>query len=313
MSHSIMFHHFHGSYHPKTQGSISREQFENIISWLSKGFNILDPQEYKNKIFNNTILKKDICLSFDDALLCQFDIAFPVLQKKKIKAYFFIYSAPILGEANNMEVFRYFRTVAYNNLNDFYESFFKKIIKSNGEEYKKEKKIFKEKKYLSSFPFYSYNDRWFRFLRDKFLSKHMYEKVMFELIKEKGFKINNIVKKLWMKESDILYLKKCGHAIGLHSYSHPMMFHLLNEQDQYKEYDKNLKHLESILGKGSIESMSHPCGNYNQMSLSVLKKLGIRIGFLSNMNIKKIRSSLEVPREDHTNILMKMKNENYNI
>ena len=46
-----------------------------------------------------------------------------------------------------------------------------------------------------------------------------------------------------------------------------MMFHLLNEQDQYKEYDKNLKHLESILGKGSIESMSHPCGNYNQMSL----------------------------------------------
>ena len=71
--------------------------------------------------------------------------------------------------------------------------------------------------------------------------------------------------------------------------------------------------LESILGKGSIESMSHPCGNYNQMSLSVLKKLGIRIGFLSNMNIKKIRSSLEVPREDHTNILMKMKNENYNI
>ena len=42
--------------------------------------------------------------------------------------------------------------------------------------------------------------------------------------------------------------------------------------------------------------MSHPCGNYNQMSLSVLKKLGIRIGFLSNMNIKKtIRSSLEVP------------------
>ena len=63
----------------------------------------------------------------------------------------------------------------------------------------------------------------------------MYEKVMFELIKEKGFKINNIVKKLWMNK-DILYLKKCGHAIGLHSYSHPMMFHLLNEQDQYKDH-----------------------------------------------------------------------------
>ena len=31
-----------------------------ILFRLSKGFNILDPQEYKNKIFNNTILKKDM-------------------------------------------------------------------------------------------------------------------------------------------------------------------------------------------------------------------------------------------------------------
>ena len=106
MSHSIMFHHFHGTHHPKTQGSINTEQFESIISWLSKGFNILDPQEYKNKIFNNTILKKDICLSFDDALLSQFDIAFPILQKKKIKAFFFIYSTPFLGKTNHMEIFR---------------------------------------------------------------------------------------------------------------------------------------------------------------------------------------------------------------
>ena len=66
------------------------------------------------------------------------------MQKKKIKAYFFIYSAPILGEANNMEVFRYFRTVAYNNLNDFYESFFKKLLNLMVKNTKK-KKIFKEK------------------------------------------------------------------------------------------------------------------------------------------------------------------------
>ena len=108
-------------------------------------------------------------------------------RKGKLRHTFLFILLPILGEANNLEVYRYFRTVAYSNLNDFYESFFKKIIQLYGKEYKKEKKIFKEKKYLSSFPFYSYNDKWFRFLRDKFLSKHMYEKIMFEMIKEKDF------------------------------------------------------------------------------------------------------------------------------
>ena len=75
----------------------------------------------------------------------------------------------------------------------------------------------------------------------------------------------------------------------------------------------NLKHLESILGKGTIESMSHPCGNYNQTTLSVLNNLGIKVGFLSNMSNHKVKSWLEIPREDHSNILIKMKNENYNI
>ena len=33
MAFSVMFHHFHNNIHPKSQGSISGEQFENIIDW----------------------------------------------------------------------------------------------------------------------------------------------------------------------------------------------------------------------------------------------------------------------------------------
>ena len=53
--------------------------------------------------------------------------------------------------------------------------------------------------------------------------------------------------------------------------------------------------------------MSRPCGNYNNNSLKVLKKIGIKIGFRSNLIIKKIKSNLEVPREDHANLLKRLK------
>ena len=48
--------------------------------------------------------------------------------------------------------------------------------------------------------------------------------------------------------------------------------------------------------------MSHPCGNYNDDTLKILDEMGIQIGFRSNVNIKEIKSKLEVPRENHTNV-----------
>ncbi len=48
--------------------------------------------------------------------------------------------------------------------------------------------------------------------------------------------------------------------------------------------------------------MSHPSGNYNDDTLKILKKLGIKCGFRSSLVPPYIKSSLEIPREDHANI-----------
>ena len=76
---------------------------------------------------------------------------------------------------------------------------------------------------------------------------------------------------------------------------------------QLEEYKENLFHLKEILGHSNITSMSHPCGEYNSDSLKILKKLGSKIGFRSNMSTKEIKSNLEIPREDHANILKLIK------
>jgi hypothetical protein len=71
------------------------------------------------------------------------------------------------------------------------------------------------------------------------------------------------------------------------------------------EYQKNYKHLSKSIGK-PIKVMSHPCGDYNQDTLDILSAMGLTIGFRSNMFVKNIRSSLEIPREDHANVFKEM-------
>ena len=81
----------------------------------------------------------------------------------------------------------------------------------------------------------------------------------------------------------------------------------LTARQQLDEYQKNLNHLSELLKTSEIISMSHPCGDYNLETLSILEGMGIQIGFRSNMGVKEIKSPLEIPREDHANVFKEMK------
>ena len=84
-----MFHHFHDDFHPKSQGSIDKIQFEKIIDFLEENFNLLGAREFSKKTIDGNLKENDIVLSFDDALKCQFDVACPILHKRKISSFFF--------------------------------------------------------------------------------------------------------------------------------------------------------------------------------------------------------------------------------
>jgi len=142
-------------------------------------------------------------------------------------------------------------------------------------------------------------------LRDDTLGKERYEAVMHMLMKEHAFEPRNTLSKLWMTDKHLRSLQADGHAIGLHSYSHPTTLHLLDRAAQEVEYGQNYEHLSEILNRRPI-SMSHPCGNYNNDTLDILNRRGIEIGFRSNNGIKEIRSTLEIPRKDHAVVLQEM-------
>lgn len=303
--HGIMFHHFWNEDHPKGQGAISRDEFEEILHFIGLK-NILPALEFQERAILGKLKKSDICLTFDDNLKCQFDVAYPVLKKYKITAFWFIYTSPFLGANERLEIYRYYRTVAFDSIDEFYDYFFNYIKKSK---YKNlvDKGLagFSPSKYLSEFSFYSENDKKFRFVRDRIL-KERYPALMDDIISgDKNFCVTGIRKRLWMDRSCIKKLDKEGHIIGLHSHTHPMNLGELPYRKQEIEYTTNYDIIRQMLKKKPL-CVSYPCGSYNRATLKIMNSLGILMGFAATMN-SNAEDSLILPRKDHADILREMK------
>ncbi len=307
VAHGIMFHHFHDRQHFQGQGSISQENFENLLRFIGLD-RIISPDEWIKRLDAGRLNNKDICLTFDDGLLSQFDIALPILEKYNLKAFWFIYSNVFEGQLSKLEIYRVFRSKFFHNIDSFYNVFFDKIFRSEFKD--KAKAVTKEEevgKYNKSYPFYTANDIRFRFIRDRALTAHEYEIIMDTIIKEQGLTQEELSKNLWMSNDDLASLNGRGHMIGLHSYSHPTVFADLSFEGQREEYRRNYDHVRSVCGKSPVV-MAHTVNSYNDDTFKVLSQLGIRCGFRSNMfpkieGNKLNRNKYEIAREDHSNVM----------
>ena len=309
-----MFHHFHDDgIYTKGQGSIDKDDFYKIINFIGRK-NILDADVFFEKFKNNKLRENEVCLTFDDGMKCQIDIALPVLEELKIKSFFFVYTSLFDGKPDNLEIFRYFRISYFDNIDEFYDSFYKTSNLDLKDFFKKNDHEIKYRK--SKYPFYSIEDIKFRLVRNNFLTKNQYEEIMFLMFNEKNFDYKDFYKKLLFQKSDLQNLNSLGHLIGLHSHNHPTMLEKLNYDEQKNEYEKCISSISNILGKpkNEIKCMSHPCGSYNDDTLEILKGLGIELGFKNLMTIEKEKkmnklnnSSLEIARANHSDILEMMK------
>jgi peptidoglycan/xylan/chitin deacetylase (PgdA/CDA1 family) len=311
--HGIMFHHFHDDgIHTEGQGSIGKDDFYKMINFIGRK-NILDSDIFLEKIKNNKIEEKELCLTFDDGIKSQIDIALPVLEELKIKSFFFVSTSVFENKPDYLEIFRYFRMNYFKNINEFYNAFYQILDEDLNSFYKDKDKIIKSKKI--KLPYYSIEDIKFRLVRDIFLTKKRYEETMFLMFKEKKFYYRDLLKKLFFQKEDIIKLNNLGHSVGLHTHNHPTLLESLKYEEQKDEYEKCLSSISHILDKpkNEIKSMSHPCGSYNDDTFKILKELGIELGFKHVMTIEKEKgmkkinnSSLEIARQDHATIFKRM-------
>lgn len=299
--HGVMFHHFHDSIHPAGQGSISGAQLTHLIERIGPE-RILPAQEFLFRAAYGQARPDDICLTFDDCLRCQYDVARPVLEQFGLTAFWFVYTSVLQGNVEPLEVYRHFRMTQFDSVDAFYEAFFKTVERSPHQaivEMLLEE--FNPRTYLAGFPFYSDADRKFRFVRDEALGPARYRELMDQMLADAEVDVKALGQKLWLDDAAVRSLHESGHVIGLHSHTHPTRLEHLDEDGQRDEYYENYHYLYQLLEQRPL-TMSHPCNSYNATTLAILRELGITLGFRANM-AQGVISELEYPREDHANLI----------
>jgi peptidoglycan/xylan/chitin deacetylase (PgdA/CDA1 family) len=298
-----MFHHFHDTLdHAPSQGSIDADQLAQIIRDIGRG-RILPAIEFQNRAIAGKLSDHHVCLTFDDNLLCQYDVAVPVLEEFGLTAFWFVYTSVMQGNIERLEIYRDFRTTQFPSVDDFYASFFIRVYESEfGRRTEGALRALEPAKYLAAFPFYTEADKRFRFVRDEVLGADAYANVMDAMMRDAHYDVRDIAKRLWMGNEEVRSLHESGHVIGLHSHTHPTRMERLSEDDQTYEYKSNQSHLTTVLGESPV-AMSHPCNSYNATTLGILDSLGIKLGFRANMELSSGFGSLEIPREDHANLI----------
>lgn len=303
----VMFHHFHeearqagAAAHPRGQGSISAAMLGDMLDEL--GDRVLSAREYAERAAADRLRDRDVCLTFDDNLRCQFDVAGPVLKARGLTAFWFVATGTLRGAPPRLEIYRRFRDTRFANIDDFYESFFRLLAATPmAERVCAALRDFDANGYLAEFAFYSEADRRFRFVRDDVLGPRDYHRVMDELIAAYGVSVEALARGLWMTDAELRALHADGHVIGLHSHSHPTRLAELSLDRQRAEYADNLALLMEVMRERPT-TMSHPCNSYSAETLGILRDLGVTLGFRANM-APAGGSALELPREDHINML----------
>ena len=303
--HGLMFHHFHGPSFAPSQGSIDTDTFTKIIDHYAETHTLLNATDYLERARSSRLEARDVCLTFDDSLLCQYKLALPVLQRYGLTAFWFVYSSVVTGNIEVLEIYRRYRSEFFEDIDAFYKAFFSTIEDTPYADFVNQRlRDYSPQTYLSEFSFYTDNDRKFRFVRDCALDASAYQAVMDAMMARSGTSAQHLAEDLWMNAGQLRTLHHDGHVVGLHSHTHPTTLANMSADQQRREYADNQRILTDILDSRP-STMSHPCNSYSNETLDILDGLGIDLGFRSNMR-NGFGCPLEHPREDHAMIVKRL-------
>lgn len=293
----VIFHHFVGMGHPYIQGALTAEQFDELLTSVGV-HKFLDPVSWATARMNGTLGDDQHCLTFDDALQSQIDIALPVLESHGLKAFFFVYSSVLEGHTELFEIYRYFKNQYYDSIEAFYLDFYAELAMQLGAAaFRDELASEQAHDYLRQYSFYSDADRRFRYVRDCLLESRQYESIMARLMAARGTSPTSVADNIWIGLEGLKRVRSGGHLIGLHSHTHPTNMVTMPREQQEFEYTSNMDCLSRVLGYRP-DTMAHASGSYNQDTLEILRALGVKLGFRSDDDVGG-GTMLELPRLDY--------------
>lgn len=116
--------------------------------------------------------------------------------------------------------------------------------------------------------------------------------IVYPLLKEKGFGgvffviAGNVGKRYSLSENMLLEMSQNGMEIGSHSYSHPFLDELV-ENEVFEELHSSKKLLENAIN-GKVISFAPPGGWYTERDVQIVKKAGYKAFFSCEIGVNDI-------------------------
>lgn len=257
---------------------ISPERFLNQLNLLKNDFVFVSEEEVLKAIRGEKELPKFACLiTFDDGLLCQFEIACPILKKLAVPAIFFVNSLPFNGEPLLIHKLHYIRantkpTILWEKIKRQYEYFTKEAFDENAFKFTTE--LWKK-----HYPY----DNDFDSARVKYilgrdtlpvsLQNFVINNIFLELEPDK----KSFIEKYYMNEEHLKELSRFGNGIGIHTHSH-LPGPLLTQKNTAKlEVENCYRYLDGFL-PGKIHGISYPYGDVVPAVIKASQSLGLEYG-----------------------------------
>jgi peptidoglycan/xylan/chitin deacetylase (PgdA/CDA1 family) len=288
---------------------LTESEFDKQLRYLCKDHEPISHHDLKKHIRNPEYRLPDKCfyITFDEGLKQQFINAIPILNKYQVSASFYIPTMPLrdrkISLVEKQRVCQYTCFSTYRSfLNSFMESLFSLYPQMESEQlYPTQENINAYKSYLKEFDFYSDEERFYRKVRNDYLSVEIFEAVINKLFLGSYGSESEFIDRYYMTWEEIKNIESLNMVIGGHSHSHPMLDKLPISKMK-SEIDLSLSVLDEKL-KNKVDTYAYPYGTYNKDVISYLKDTGIIYAFATgNCDNESPVNPYEIKRIDESSL-----------
>ncbi|MCF8481478.1 MAG: polysaccharide deacetylase family protein [Rhodospirillum sp.] len=286
--------------------SIGPEKLELQIQKLKSVYNPLTPDDILALSVGTKEYPKDsFFLTFDDSFAPTVDCALPILKEHGLKGCFFVYTEVIgrsfLTTLEKQRVLQYMAGPYELFLENFkrtslslYDSLPKDIFTCSQDRYEA---IIGS--YLAEWSFYTLEERYYRFLRDTFITPDQCEVIFTTMFKERftSSEEKDLANALYISPDQLLRIKSEGHAIGGHSHSHPFSLTGLDDRNLSHELIHSKELIEQII-EDEVTFLAYPNGHVDNRVIDEAKRAGYLCGFSTINDLCTLDRAFNIPRRD---------------
>lgn len=268
--------------YPHSIYPISPKRFSHQLDELAKFFTFISQEDLIEAIDGRKKLPKRSCMiTFDDGLLCQYNNALPILNKKGIPALFLVSSFPY-SEKKVCLVHKIHWLRAQISPNDFFAVINKKVKKIFN---KTINNFFSDDMNRDAKIKYRYDNietARLKFLLSDILDTQQKKEIIDGVFKEVVNNETGFVKNFYFSKQQTRKLFALGY-LGIHSHKHSSLTTIPPVQAEEDIYT-NKKIIEDIV-KGEMKAIAYPYGNANSDIINICKRLGLKFGFTAEKDL----------------------------